>query len=498
MTVVLIAPYSDITAFGMRSLAAYLKSRGVPTRQIFLPDAVAELEDFSGRFYRYDPAVLDRVAVLCADADLVGISLFTMYFERVADLTAKLKERIRAPVLWGGIHPTVKPGECLRHADMICVGEGEEALYDLVRRMGEGLPAGDVPNIWVRRDGEIVRNNLRPLIQDLDNLPFPDYELEDDYVMIAGEGRVERMDRELLEEFLGSSPMALNARTVPYQTMATRGCPHSCTYCCNHLLRKLYGGQRYLRRRSPENIVSELSEVVRRYPFIKRITFSDDSFFAAGEEAIAEFAGLYRKKVGLPFFCLGSPLTITAGKLEHLAAAGMVELQMGIQSASERTLQLYNRRIPVDLTEKAAVLINRHRKTVMPIYDFLLDNPYEDTRDVVETLRFALKLPRPYVLQPFSLVLFPGTVLYDRARADGILADEKVDVYRKQFHIRESSYLNLMFLLLNHGFPRVLMRLLLSAPAVFAFNRKVFNPLYAVIIVGYRRIKCRLRGFARV
>jgi len=75
MRVVLIAPYSDITAFGMRSLAAYLKLRGVPTRQIYLPDAGAELEDFSGRFYRYDPAVIDSVAGLCADADLVGISL---------------------------------------------------------------------------------------------------------------------------------------------------------------------------------------------------------------------------------------------------------------------------------------------------------------------------------------------------------------------------------------------------------------------------------------
>jgi anaerobic magnesium-protoporphyrin IX monomethyl ester cyclase len=297
------------------------------------------------------------------------------------------------------------------------------------------------------------------------------------------------MDEGLLRQFLGLSPMAQKAHAVPYQTMATRGCPHSCTYCCNHLLRKLYGGERYLRRRSPEKIVRELVRMIGRYGFIERVTFSDDSFFAAGEEEIARFAEMYRKEVALPFFCLGSPLTITASKLDSLVSAGMVEIQMGIQSASARTLALYNRKIPADLTERAAVLINRHRERVMPIYDFLLDNPYERPADVVETLRFILRLPRPYILQPFSLVLFPGTVLYDRAKEDGLLADERSDVYRKQFHIRASSYLNLMFLLLNHGFPRPLMRLLLSGPLLWAFNRRAFNPLYAAVLSSFRRLK---------
>lgn len=498
MSVVLIAPYSDITAMGVRSLSASLKARGVPTRLVFLPDAAAEIGDFSGRSYRYDPAVVEQVAELCSDAALVGVSLFTMYFERVADLTLKLRERISAPVIWGGIHPTVRPEECLQYVDMVCVGEGEEALLELVERMGRGLGTEDVPNIWARRDGGIVRNGPRPLIQDLDALPFPDYDLDDDYVMLVEERRLARMDEGLLREFMGGSPMAQKARTVPYQTMATRGCPHSCTYCCNHLLRKLYAGQRYLRRRSPENIVGELVRVIGRHGFIERVTFSDDSFFAASKEAIAVFAGLYKKEVGLPFFCLGSPLTITAEKLDSLVSAGMVEIQMGIQSASPRTLELYNRSIPAALTEKAAFLINRHREKVMPIYDFLLDNPYEDPRDVVETLRFILKLPRPYILQPFSLVLFPGTVLYDRAKEDGLLADEMSDVYRKQFHIRASSYLNLMFLLLNHGFPRPLMRALLSSPLVWAFNRSIFNPLYAVIIGSYRKMKCALTSGGRV
>lgn len=500
MRVVLIAPYSDVTAFGMRSLSAYLKAQGIATRMIFLPDAAAELEDFSGRFYRYDPAVVEQVVKLCDDADLVGVSLFTMYFERVAALTDELKESIGVPVIWGGIHPTVKPGECLRYADMICVGEGEGALAELALRMEKGLPAKDVRNIWVREeeDGGIVRNTLRPIIQALDDLPFPDYDLDDDYVMIAEEKRIAKMDQGLLEKFMGSSPMARRFSTVPYQTMATRGCPHSCAYCCNDFLRKLYRGQKYVRRRSPENIVAELTTVINRYPFIKRITFSDDSFFAVSEREIASFAALYRREVGLPFFCLGSPLTISESKLNDLAEAGMVEIQMGIQSASDRTLHLYKRLIPAELTEKAAGLINRHRKTVMPVYDFLLDNPYEEPRDIVETLRFIIRLPRPYILQPFSLVLFPGTELYDRAKADGLLQDEKVDIYRKQFHIRASSYLNFMFLLLNHGFPRQFMKLLLSSPAVWVLNRPFFNPLYAVIIGSYRNMKCALTSGGRV
>jgi anaerobic magnesium-protoporphyrin IX monomethyl ester cyclase len=198
MRVVLISPYSQVPSIGLRILSACLKRAGFETRMVFLPD-VREMivgVDYSER--RVPPAALRQIVDLCADAGFVGISLMTHSFFIACQLTKALQAALDVPVLWGGVHPTVRPAECLRYADLVCIGEGEQTIVELAQRIAEGRDYSDVNNLaYLDAQGAMVTNPLYPLIQDLDALPFPDYEFEHHYVL--HEGWVVRFSQNLME-----------------------------------------------------------------------------------------------------------------------------------------------------------------------------------------------------------------------------------------------------------------------------------------------------------
>ena len=180
----LISPYSNLSAIGLRYISASLRAAGWSARLIFLPDQ-DEL------FYRakhppqhYSTFVLDQVCDLCADLDLVGITVMSNYFGRARSLTQAIHERLSIPVIWGGIHPTVKPEESLGWADFVCVGEGEEAIVELVRSLEAGQNGTNIPNIWTKdAQGQIIANPSRPIYRDMDDLPLPDYDLDSHYIL---------------------------------------------------------------------------------------------------------------------------------------------------------------------------------------------------------------------------------------------------------------------------------------------------------------------------
>ena len=143
MNVVLITPCSEnISAFGARAISSYLKTRGHTTTVITLPIIPDVYRDRTGclytRPYEYSEQITNQIVELAGDAGLVGISFMTQYLHCVAQLTDTLRQRTSAPVLWGGVHPTVDPAGSLEYADIVCVGEGE---YAMVSELGmEGDP----------------------------------------------------------------------------------------------------------------------------------------------------------------------------------------------------------------------------------------------------------------------------------------------------------------------------------------------------------------------
>lgn len=428
MRITLISPYPDFQAYGIRLLSACLKQEGFYVNLLFMPKPFTE---------KYEERVLNRAIRQLKGADLIGISLMTNFFDNAVQLSKKISKDLKAPVLWGGIHPTIRPEECLKYADMVCIGEGEKPLVDLARRMKEGRNYHDVEGIWFKYNGRIIRNKIPPLIQDLDSIPFPDYDYETHSILSEWYAGIMTLD--VLEKLLFER----------YVTMYTRGCPFSCAYCCNSMFSRMYPKQSRVRKRSPGNVIEELIGAKHRFPFLRVIMFDDDAFFCQSIDDIGLFSRAFREHIGLSLYVTGAhPATITEKKLALLVDAGLTRIRVGIQTGSERTGRLYGRNYPSQQVEKAAKYINEHKDRIRgPEYDVILDNPWEADDDLVDTLKLLTKLPTPYTLYLYSLTFYPGTELYEKAKREGIIEDDLNDVYRKYYHGCSSTYLNRLFFL---------------------------------------------------
>jgi anaerobic magnesium-protoporphyrin IX monomethyl ester cyclase len=486
MLVTLISPFQSITSLGIRSLSAYLRRAGFRTQVVFLPLSGSTGWYDQDAVDHYEPGVIESLRDVCAGSDLIGVTLMTESYLAAAHLTAGLKP-LGIPIAWGGIHPTARPAEALEHADIVCLGEGEEALLELVQRMAAGRSYTDVQNFWFRCDGQIIRNAVRPPIADLNSVPPYDYDIDGHFVLDGD--TIVPMTPSLLRKYMARDLGPLKDKIL-YRTMVTRGCPHNCTYCCNNVLHNLYGKRTFMRKRSPEHVIDELRAVRQHMPFVGSIYFVDDTLFALTEKELQRFSELYREHIGLPFACFGSPATIAEPKMRLLVDAGMVRIGMGIETGSERTLDMYQRHVNHTQVLRAAATINRFRDRIQPPrYDIITDNPWESLSDQLATFDLLNQLPRPFRILSFSLTLYPGTELHDRARREGLLGDEREQVLTKNYWFTAASYTNLLYYGFSAGLPAPLMRIATSRPAVRLFSRSWFGPAYAFVA----RVRDRLR-----
>lgn len=478
MKIALISPYPDITSFGMRTISAYLRCHGYKTRMVFMPDPLGD--DLMYGVQRYENHVLDELVTLCADSDMIGITLMTNFFDGAVQMTEKLKASgIKAPIVWGGVHPTIRPEESIEFADIVCIGDGEEAILELCGKMAAGRDYSVTPNLWVRTPAGVTRNSARPLPTSLDIYPMPDYSLDDHSILF--EGHVRPLTAEIMRTCLRHGTVSRYMGMTGYQTMTGRGCPHRCSYCINDAIKNLYKGEGYLRWRSTGHVMDELLWVKEHLPYVGFIWISDDAFFARDVNSLKGFCLQYKKKIGLPFSCLASPLTVNEEKMAMLVDAGLIYVQMGIQTGSDRIQELFNRRaMSNEKVMHAAQIINTYKDRMFPpSYDFILDVPYETDRDVIESLKLIAQLPKPFRLQPFALVLYPGTKLHEMAKRDGLVRDEHREVYAKSYTMREPNYLNLLITLAKGGrFPGPLLRFLVSSPVIGILNRKPLRPFF--------------------
>jgi radical SAM superfamily enzyme YgiQ (UPF0313 family) len=251
------------------------------------------------------------------------------------------------------------------------------------------------------------QNEIRDLEENLDKYPFPDYDFKNHYTMKGS--RCMKIDQELIDSQWDGV----------YCIMTSRGCPYSCSYCYNNYRRKIYQNKgKYVRFRSPENIIKELKWAKERFPDIRLIKFWDDLFLACPK--LTEFIELYEKEIGIKFDCMSTPVYITEEKILMLKKAGMQSIHIGIQSGSENVNKnVYCRHVPNNLLLEKARLLNR--LGIDARYDIIFNNPYETREELMECIDFLSQMPKPFKLQGFSLVFFPGTEIYDRALKDELI-----------------------------------------------------------------------------
>jgi len=383
-------------AIGVESLAieflsSYLKKHNHQVEIVFDPTAFSTEIIHSPKLAKKLDIKKELVRqIIEKKPDFVGFSVFTLNYQQTLKIARIIKNILpNVPIIFGGIHPTSVP-EIVIHekcVDMICIGEGEQALDELL----SNPKSTDIKNIWFKQKNKIIKNPCRPLIDDLDTLPFPDKDLF--YKIYPG----------FFED---------------YYTISSRGCPFACTYCGNNVIQKVYRGLgKPIRRRSPNNIVKELVQAKKKY-HPKRVTFVDD-VFVQDLDWLKEFAKLYKKKVNLPYAMLTHPSFLSLDIAKLLKKSGCYFLLFGIQSASEKTRrETLNRFESNAQITKAAQ--NCHQANLKFSIDHIFNIPGEGLPEYKEAVEFYYSLD-PTIINAYWLQYFPKTEIVNIAVKKGIL-----------------------------------------------------------------------------
>ena len=165
---------------GVEYISAVLKAAGHETK-LFVDPQLFDDENISikglARVFDCKKKLISELKAY--QPDLIGISAVTDFYQWALGMTRLIKEAMDVPIILGGIHPTSVPERVISNesVDMVCVGEGEYAMLELVNSMAKGKIDTTIRNIWFKRNGTVIRNEVRPLIEDLDALPMPDKEL---------------------------------------------------------------------------------------------------------------------------------------------------------------------------------------------------------------------------------------------------------------------------------------------------------------------------------
>jgi len=391
--------YREGIGLGIGYLASYLKKAGHHADLAFEHNTFSNMYVNIPRMKRWEEELEDSISYIVSNKpDLVGFSVASAEYQWALGMASRIKSRISVPIIFGGYHPTLLPEMCINNndVDMICLGEGEEALTELLNSMQRGSIDYSIRNIWFKRDGQVIRNPLRPLKDDLDRLPFPNRDIFFKY----------------FPEFW--------KREIGF-ILASRGCPFSCSYCGNEAYNQLYRNNgRILRLRTPDNVLKECLYLKAKYR-VKKIHFQDD-LFASNTSWLEEFIPRYKNEVFLPFTCLTHPKVMSDRNIELLKQGNCQLAIVGIQSGSERVRrQIFNRQeTNLDIERFARCC---HKTGLNFSFNHIFDAPTDGEYEVFESARFYNKV-RPDIIDSYVLVYFPKAKIIERAIQEGMLTQE--------------------------------------------------------------------------
>lgn len=393
------SPRHGFYSEGLASLSAVLKEAGHDVSLYHLTNPASE-EDFKNKIASVQPG-------------LVAFSVRTTVFPFVRDYVKWVKDASDAKVICGGYHPTIAPDESinLEGVDIIAVGEGEGALGELCQKIEKQEDLYHVDNLWIKKDGDIIRNPVRPLIEDLDTLPLPDFSLFD---------------------YKNLESSVIKTASV----MMSRGCPYSCTYCCNHKIREVYPNpQKYARFRSPDRSIEYLKKILNDYPFIEYISFMDN-ILPMRRSWFYEFIELYKREIGLPFACNFRANLVKEDVVKALKDAGCFRIHFGVESGDDfvRNTILKRKISRQDMVDAFRACREQGISTLS--YN-MVGLPFEDIRKALETVKLNAEMKTKRVVVSIFYP-YPNTDAYDMSVKEGYI--EPTFDYREDVPLTQEKF----------------------------------------------------------
>jgi anaerobic magnesium-protoporphyrin IX monomethyl ester cyclase len=375
---------------GICYIAALLRQNNIETNII----------DIDGQLFSMQQAI-DEIERL--KPDIIGITSMTFTFLYALSLAKEIKKVINKPIVFGGNHVTIYPEETLRHScvDIVVVGEGENTFLEVVLALRD---KGDIAvnsvlekikGIAFRKNGRIIVNPARELIEDIDAMPPPAYEL-----------------------LTNMKYYGCNVSTPYMLKLTSRGCPAQCTFCC-----KVPWGSR-VRYQSPKKVVDELEFLVKERG-VKGIDFFDDTF-TMDRERIMEITSLIReRRISFEYSFLTRADCVDRKLLKSLKESGCIIVAFGIETGSQRILDKLNKGITFEQIKNAFKMTED--TGIRTVGGFTVGNPQETREDIYKTIELIRSIKIDFV-KANILIPYPGSALYNGMLESGEL---KYDYWRQ-------------------------------------------------------------------
>ncbi|RJQ44940.1 MAG: radical SAM protein [Nitrospiraceae bacterium] len=344
--------------------------------------------------------------------DVIGIYSTTFGWKKAVFTAAEIrKSEVRSQksevknnafIIVGGPYPIAMQEKCLEDStdiDAVVTGEGEITVVEMLKRLSKGKSLEGVEGIVFRDNGKIIKNAPRPLITNVDALPFPARELLGD-----------------VDSYI--PPPATYKRKPVAVIMTARGCTRRCIFCFQIDKERALG----IRYRSVENVMQEIELCLKQG--YREIKFIDDTFAADYDRAMKITEEIRRRKLDFTWFASACVNQVDYPLLKAFKDAGCWAILFGAESGVQKNLNAIRKGITIEQTRKA---VRAAKKAGLTVYTpFLFGIPGQTFEDGLETIRFACELD-PDIANFHALTPFPGTELYDNLEKYGTMSGDWYD-----------------------------------------------------------------------
>ena len=389
MKVMLIVPpwtIRDIRAHDTQGIAGMWPPIGTLYIASVLREAGHDVVFRDGAFYTENELaeIIQREA-----PDVLGAFVIAMFWERTKSLLRKIKQRTPGVFLIAGGHgpsaqPVVSLNEC-PELDAVIRSEAEYTMRELVDRLEKGQSLTGVTGSVIRENGEIVENEARPFIADLDALPMP------------------AMDLAELDRYHPSYGQVLHRPS--FQVISSRGCKNDCLYCYRLM------GRNVLRFRSAKNVVDEIEHYVKTYG-ARDIKFWDEAFTFNRERVLDICDELLRRKLNVTWWISARADAVDFAMLKKMKQAGCWCINFGVESGVQKNLDMLRKNLTVEQIVTAVEMA--HRAGIKTFTTYIFGIPGETFEEGLQTIALAKRL-NSFITEFFPISPFPGTDLWDIA-----------------------------------------------------------------------------------
>ncbi len=370
-------------SLGLGYISSYLKLKGHEVRILFLNNDDEE---------KAEKIFLETIDNFLPD--IVGFQVFSMVRTSTFSMIEKLKEK-NIKIVLGGIHVTIMYEQVLKKFPhvVIVLGEGEVTLSEIADTLKNNTDIFNVKGlVYIDDDFKLIRTQPRELFREIDSFPFPDHNHYFD----------------------------LDKNRTTAHIISSRGCPFHCTFCALEVISK---GK--VRKRSINSVIEEIVYLKRKYPRIKHIQFHDDTMLLDNPRMIDFCKKIVDLKLGITYECSARVKPVSEELFRWMKKAGFTKIMFGLESGSETILKSIKKNI-----KRQDVLNLFH---ILKNFDFVVTTflicgfPGETDETIQETIDLVnetQKLKYNLITGVGILWVYPGTEVYDSAKAAGIMTDE--------------------------------------------------------------------------